>query len=94
MRVQSEGVFIVLKYSQKYVIGKSSIQVTVIKWEPNRSIQHQHSYIPNTKYRKTHRCINILSRFPGISRSSAVFVTASESEDLSRVQKSAALTTF
>ena len=30
--------------------------------------------ISNAKYRKTHRCINILSRFPGISRSS-VFVT-------------------
>jgi len=77
MRVQLEGVFIVLKFSQKYVIGKSMTAVTVIKWEPNGSIQQLNSYIPNSKYRKTHRRINILSRFPGISRSSAVFVTVS-----------------
>ena len=77
MRVQLEGVFIVLKFSQKYVIVKSMTAVTVIKWEPNGSIQQLNSYIPNIKYRKTHRCINILSRFPGISRSSAVFVTVS-----------------
>ena len=46
MRVQSEGVFIVPKYSQKYVIEKSMTAVTVIKWEPNRRIQQKNSYNP------------------------------------------------
>jgi hypothetical protein len=46
MRVQSEGVFIVLKYSQKYVIGKSATAVNVIKWEPNGRIQLLNSYNP------------------------------------------------
>jgi hypothetical protein len=39
MRVQLEGVFIVLKYSQKYVIGKETTAVTVIKREPNGKIK-------------------------------------------------------
>jgi hypothetical protein len=39
MRVQLEGVFIVLKYSQKYVIGKETTAVTVIKREQNGKIQ-------------------------------------------------------
>ena len=44
MRVQLEGVFIALKYSQKYVIGKLMTSVTVIELEPNGKIQQQNSY--------------------------------------------------